>query len=88
MIYDIFDDIATMAANSPTVPDFSRPVVRIVANWLINKTIRRSKIVSLTTPKLASHFQISSEKIQIIPNGVNTDLFKKSIKKEQSNLLG
>jgi len=88
MIYDIFDDIATMAANSPTVPDFSRPVVRIVANWLINKTISRSKIVSLTTPKLASHFQISSEKIQIIPNGVNTDLFKKIDKERAKQSFG
>jgi glycosyltransferase involved in cell wall biosynthesis len=75
-LFDLADDLIAMIKSSPQIPFFLKPIGSFIGEKYINKNILISKKISITNEFLASKYQIPSEKKEIIPNGVDTKLFK------------
>lgn len=86
-IFDIADDNVEMIKNSPQMPKFLRGFGGVVGGYLIKKNINIAKKVLITTTTLKETYNIPDGKVVLIPNGVDTDLFKKlSSNKEEFGL--
>lgn len=91
MVYDLADDIARMAADSPMIPLPLRPAVEPFSKLAISSTISRSAHVTVATSELARTYSISRVKCTVIPNGVDPHFFRphdKEESKERFNLRG
>jgi glycosyltransferase involved in cell wall biosynthesis len=75
-IMDIADDNIGMIQNSPQIPKPLRGVGVFLGRYFSDKIINISEKVILTTMSLNEIYNIPAKKIIIIPNGVDTDLFK------------
>lgn len=74
-IYDIADDLPEMIRTSPQIPSFFRSTGRWVGETILNKTIRISKKVTITTESLCHAYDIPQQKRELLPNGVDIKLF-------------
>jgi len=86
MIYDIADDLPSMIGDSPQIPGFFRQTGRWFGERMVKRTISQSRKVCAISDAFRQKYSISREKFQIIPNGVNTDLFKKVESSVRSDL--
>jgi glycosyltransferase involved in cell wall biosynthesis len=75
-IYDLADDLSSMIRSSPQIPKILRSFGGSVGDVLLKKNIQMAKLVTVTVDTLATSCQIPSDKYQIIPNGVNTSVFR------------
>jgi glycosyltransferase involved in cell wall biosynthesis len=75
-IYDLADDLPGMARTSPQIPGPLKPLGGFVSAAMLRKNIKLAKKVSCTTRYLSNTYQVPSDKSVLIPNGVDTDLFK------------
>jgi len=82
-IMDIADDNIGMIENSPQIPKYLRGLGSLLGKYFSSKTIDISKKVILTTKTLNSIYNIPDEKIVVIPNGVDIDLFKVTIPQKE-----
>ena len=89
-VYDIADDLGAMIRSSPQIPNLLRPFGGVFGDFLIRRNIRISKAVTVTTDKLIESYNIPNNKSKIIPNGVDTELFRDygNLKKEELKLDG
>ena len=78
MILDIADDLATMAGDSPMVPAKLRTVVRVGARGLLRLSIERSTAVTISAKSLKNLYGIPSGKSVFLPNGVNSEFFRRT----------
>jgi glycosyltransferase involved in cell wall biosynthesis len=76
-IFDIADDNVEMIKNSPQMPKFLRGFGGAVGGYMIKKNINIAKKVLITTTTLKETYNIPDGKAVSIPNGVDTNLFKK-----------
>jgi len=76
-VFDIADDLPEMIIHSPQIPNFLRYPGKILGNYYLRKNIKRAKYISLTTETLNKSYNIPERKMEIIPNGVDTKVFKK-----------
>ena len=74
-IYDIADNLPAMLQTSPQLPKFLRPIAGVVGSVIYSKNIKNSKLITVTTKGLGVISKIPEEKMVIIPNGVDTNLF-------------
>ncbi|MPW38608.1 glycosyltransferase [Thermococcus sp. 101 C5] len=78
MIYDLADDLPEMIANSPQIPK----LVRFFGKWwgktMLKKNVAISKKITGISYTLRDDYSIPSEKFELIPNGVDTKLFKRT----------
>jgi len=85
-IYDIADDLPEMIRKSPQIPNLLRPIGGFIGNLVMKKNIHISKKVTFTTDSLRHSCGIPLNKSELVPNGVDTELFKEypsdEIKKE------
>lgn len=75
-VFDLADDLPAMIRNSPQIPMPLRFFGGLLGDIYLRKNINNSEYVTLTTESLETTCNIPSNKIKIIPNGVNTDNFK------------
>jgi glycosyltransferase involved in cell wall biosynthesis len=89
-VYDIADDLGAMIRSSPQIPKLLRPLGGVLGNFLIKRNINISKVVTVTTEKLIDSYNIPKNKSKIIPNGVDTELFRDcgNVKREELKLDG
>lgn len=88
-VYDIADDLGAMIKESPQIPNILRPIGEIIGNSLIKRNIEGAKKVIITTETLKESYKIPNDKCEVIPNGVDTSLFKDyGNMKEELNLDG
>ncbi len=88
-VYDIADDLGAMIKESPQIPNILRPIGEILGNSLIKRNIEGAKKVIITTETLKGTYKIPNDKCEVIPNGVDTSLFKDyGNMKEELNLDG
>lgn len=88
-VFDLADDLPQMIMHSPQIPKFLRYYGKTLGDYYLRKNINRSKYVTLTTETLREAYKIPEDKTQIIPNGVNTKIFKnKNNAKEELGLSG
>jgi len=75
-VFDLADDLPEMIAISPQIPSFLKPFGKCMGNLFLKKDIKHADYVTLTTNSLKETYDIPDEKVELIPNGVNTRLFK------------
>jgi glycosyltransferase involved in cell wall biosynthesis len=75
-VYDIADDLSSMIRESPQIPGFLRPLGGALGNLMMRKNIERAHKVTVTTEFLKETYAIPDKKCEIIPNGVDTNLFR------------
>lgn len=74
-VYDIADDLPEMIRTSPQIPSFLRPIGGWVGKAIMNKCILTSEKVTITTESLCQTYDIPCEKRELLPNGVDVELF-------------
>lgn len=77
MVYDIADDLPAMIGDSPQIPAFFRGIGKWIGEKMVERTIQQSVKVCAISDVFRTNHSIPKEKFQIIPNGVDTSLFKK-----------
>jgi glycosyltransferase involved in cell wall biosynthesis len=87
MIYDLADDLPEMIANSPQIPKFLRPLGRWIGRSMLKKNIVFARKVTGIAKTLQDNYSIPDEKFELIPNGVNAELFRK-VKSDLREWLG
>ena len=75
-IYDLADDLPEMIRTSPQINYLLRPVGGFVGDVAVKKNISISEKVSYTTDSLKDSCGMPQDKSELIPNGVDTELFK------------
>lgn len=75
-VYDLADDLPGMARTSPQIPGPLKPLGGFVSAAVLRKNIELAKKVSCTTRYLSNTYEVPSDKSVLIPNGVDTNLFK------------
>jgi glycosyltransferase involved in cell wall biosynthesis len=76
-VYDIADDLPEMIRTSPQIPSSLKTVGGIFGNQVMRKNIEVSKMITYTAESLRASCGIPKNKSKIIPNGVDTNLFRK-----------
>jgi len=85
-VYDFADDLAAMIRYSPQVPRFLRPLAGGYGGFMIRRNLKKAKRITLATQVLMNSIDIGKEKCTVVPNGVDTHLFKKS--EDSKRILG
>jgi len=75
-VYDIADDLGAMTKGSPQIPRVLRPFGGVLGNFMVRRNIERSEKVTVTTDMLKRTYNIPDGKCEVIPNGVDTNLFR------------
>ena len=91
MLTDLADDVASMVAKSWAVPGLLRPLAYAFSRYTISQAVERSRAVLVATPKLAERYSVPKEKANLLPNGVDTQMFRRvesSLAKKQFGLEG
>ncbi len=83
-VFDLADDLGAMIKQSPQIPSVMRPIGSYVGNFFLKKNIQASNLITVTTDTLGCSCRIPESKMRIIPNGVDTRLFRnyRTTKKE------
>jgi glycosyltransferase involved in cell wall biosynthesis len=84
--FDIADDLSAMIRKSPQITPLLRPLGGFLGDIIMQKNISKSKKISVTTDVLLKTYNIPQNKSILIPNGVNTKLFRNY--KNAKNELG
>lgn len=89
-VYDIADDLGAMIRSSPQIPSLLRPLGGAIGDLLIKKNIDIAKCITVSTDSLIERYNIPRNKSKVIPNGVDTELFRYcgNIKREELELDG
>lgn len=75
-VYDIADDLGAMIKASPQIPSFLQGTGGALGDMMIKKNIGLASKITLTTDVLRKAYNISEQKSDIIPNGVDTEMFR------------
>jgi glycosyltransferase involved in cell wall biosynthesis len=87
-IYDIADDLPAMASTSPQIPRLLKPLGGFVTSVVLEENIRLARKVTYTTNSLITSCKIPNNKSVLIPNGVDTELFREYPSSSLRNKLG
>ena len=75
-VYDIADDLGAMIKDSPQIPRLLRPFGGALGDYMMRKNIDKAEKVTITTDLLKRAYTIPNAKCELIPNGVDTNLFR------------
>ena len=75
-VFDIADDLVAMIRESSQIPGPLKPFGAYLGRHFLKKNIEKSRKVILTTEVLKKECNIPDDKAEIIPNGVDVDLFR------------
>ncbi len=88
MVTDLADDIVSMAAAANWIPRTLRAMVQTAAPLPLGLSIRRSRVVTVTTKSLADVYRVPVQKTMVLPNGVDGDVFTPRDREEAKSELG
>jgi len=74
-VYDLADDLSAMIRASPQIPSMLRPFGGALGDHMIKRSIKAAKKITVTTEHLQKTYGIPSEKLEVVPNGVDTKAF-------------
>jgi glycosyltransferase involved in cell wall biosynthesis len=75
-VYDMADDLGAMIRESPQIPRLLRPFGGVYGDLMVRKNIEIAEKVTVTTEMLKKTYNIPDDKCEVIPNGVDTNLFR------------
>ena len=76
MVYDMADDLGAMIKDSPQIPRLLRPFGGVLGDLMVRKNIEKAEKVTVITDMLKRTYNIPADRVEIIPNGVDTNLFR------------
>lgn len=76
-VFDIADDLAAMIGHSPQIPSPLRPLGRALGSYYLKKQIAQARYITLTCGGLKRIYDIPDAKSEVLPNGVNTEFFRR-----------
>lgn len=90
MVFDICDDLVDWIKVSNKVPGPLKPAGKKICSVMLQKNIKISKKITFSLEALKKSCGAPSEKSVIIPNGVDTEIFKnmKTIRDEKKFTMG
>lgn len=74
-VLDLADDLPGMIRHSPQIPNLLRPLGGLMGDYYLKKDIEKAEYITLTTSEIGERYRIPLEKSEILPNGVDTDIF-------------
>jgi len=75
-IFDLSDDLVGMIRESPQIPGPLKLVGAKIGREILEKNINLSKKVTVTNSHLKEKYSIPENKTVVLPNGVDTELFR------------
>jgi glycosyltransferase involved in cell wall biosynthesis len=75
-VCDLADDLGSMIRSSPQIPKILRPLGGILGDQFLQENLKRSKLITVTMENLVGSCNVPLDKYEVIPNGVDTSLFK------------
>lgn len=75
-VCDLADDLGSMIRSSPQIPKILRPLGGVLGDYFLQENLKRSKLITLTTGNLVDSCNVPLDKYMVVPNGVDTSLFK------------
>ena len=87
-IFDICDDLPERIRISPQIPYLLKPLGNLVGEFMMAKTIKLSERITYVTKSLSDSYNFPKDKSELIPNGVDTELFHSSPSQEHKEELG
>jgi len=87
VIYDLADDLPEMIASSPQIPRALRSLGKEAGRLALRKNIEVSRKVTGISQVLQRSYLISKEKFKLVPNGVDTSIFR-NVKTDLKQELG
>ncbi len=87
-VYDFADDIPAMVRASSQIPPAFRCLGGTVANIMVKRNISIAQKVTTITSSLKDSYHVPQNKVEYIPNGVDTELFKYHPDDEMRKELG
>jgi len=75
-VFDLADDLVGMIMESPQIPRPLRPIGARVGKEILKRNIELSKKITVTNNHLAEKYNIPANKTVVLPNGVDTELFR------------
>ena len=75
-VYDMADDLGAMIKESPQIPRALRPFGGVLGDFMVRRNIESADKVTVTTEMLKRTYNIPDGKCEVIPNGVDTNLFR------------
>lgn len=87
-VYDIADDLPQMIRNSPQIPSALRLLGGLVGTAMVSRNMKISRKVACITDSLRDSYHIPQDKFELIPNGVDTGLFKSYPSEQLRQSLG
>lgn len=75
-VFDLADDLGAMIRHSPQIPGILRSIGGKIGDHFLESNIRLSKKITITTEALRGSCYIPEEKVEVLPNGVDSDLFR------------
>lgn len=75
-VYDLADDLGSMIRSSPQIPKILRPFGGIFGDLFLHENINRSELITVTMENIVDSCKVPLDKYEVIPNGVDTSLFK------------
>ncbi|RLG55831.1 MAG: hypothetical protein DRN95_07445 [Candidatus Hydrothermarchaeota archaeon] len=75
-VFDMADDLVAMIRESPQISRILRPFGARLGSFYLKRNIKKAERVTVTTDALKKKYNIPDSKVEIIPNGVDTTLFR------------
>jgi len=75
-IFDLADDLVGMIRESPQIPRSLRPIGAKIGKEILKRNIKLSKKITVTNGHLKEEHNIPEDKAVVLPNGVDTELFR------------
>lgn len=75
-IYDLADNLPEMIRNSPQIKPVLRPLGQLIGSIMVHRNIAISTKTVCTTDRLKDLYHIPQSKFELVPNGVDIELFQ------------
>ncbi len=75
-VYDIADDLPAMVRHSPQMPSLLRPLAVFVSSTVLKNNVKLASKITIINSTLSQSLRIPYHRTKLIPNGVDTELFK------------
>ncbi len=74
-VFDVADDLPHAMRVSPQIPWALRPLAEHVARWLLRRNACIAKRITVSSGSLYRSRDLPSDKVALVPNGVDTEMF-------------
>lgn len=75
-VFDIADDLLERNRKSPVVPSLLKPLIAVIGPFMLKRNIDMATAITYITQALGNSYNLPQSKSVLVPNGVDTKLFR------------